>query len=195
MPKNARRKKFGPSLRPHHVSFVKICLMRSLLDGFKRLLWNARWQFVQAVVALSHTSSFWDVADVVHCSARLLPGRTCPRVEIRETRVRRESAAMRCWSAFADANGWPHFPTPHLVAAWADVFWSGATFSQYINSVRFGCRVCGDGTSWSDSFVAAAARGLRRADAVTAARTACAASDVEKFAENAAAMALGYLRQ
>ena len=33
-------------------------------------------QFLQAVAALSHTSSFWDVAKVVHCSARYLPGRT-----------------------------------------------------------------------------------------------------------------------
>ena len=48
-------------------------------------------QFVQAVAALSHTSTFWDVADVVHCSARHLPGRTGlpPRAAIRAMRVHR----------------------------------------------------------------------------------------------------------
>ena len=186
-------------------------------------------QFMQAVAALGHTSSFWDVADVVRCSARHLPGRTSlpPRAATRAMRVHRESvefdpvldeavpgriailrglhaptapcpSGIRCWAAFADACGWPHFPTPHRVAAWAAVFRSGATFTQYISALRFGCRLSDGDTSWSDSFVAAAARGLRRADVVPAARCAFASSDVEKLvricdAESAAAMALGYL--
>ena len=170
--------------------------------------------------------SFWDVADVVHGSARHLPARTSlpPRATIRAMRVNRESvkfdpalngtvpgriAILRGlhasaasyssgWAAFADACGWPHFPTPHRVAAWAAIFRSVATFTQHISALRFGCRLSDGDTSWSDSFVAAEARGLRRASVVSAARSAFAPSDVEKLvricdAESMAVMALGYL--
>ena len=53
-------------------------------------------QFMEAVATLNQTSSFWDVADVVHCSARYLPGRTSlhPRVAIRVMRVRRQSVRI-----------------------------------------------------------------------------------------------------
>ena len=91
------------------------------------------------------------------------------------------SSGIRCWAAFADACGWPHFPTPHQVAAWAAIFKSGATFTQYNSALRFGCRLSDGDTSWSGCFVTAAARGLRRADEVPAALCAFASSDVEKL--------------